>query len=105
MAKVLTRRPWVAGKRVPAAHRGPSGTRMISPTQLTVLAVGMLLLAYTGSPWAGLARACPGAPPASATPLISSPPPPGETDSQPPQPRAYLFRGALGPIFSRGMDR
>ncbi|HTO62821.1 MAG TPA: alpha/beta fold hydrolase [Bradyrhizobium sp.] len=30
----------------------------------------------------------------------------GETESQPqPQPRAYLFRGALGPIFSRGMDK
>lgn len=28
----------------------------------------------------------------------------GGADSQPPA-RAYLFRGALGPIFSRGMDR
>src|SRR5947207_2256939 len=81
---------------------------MISPTRMTVLAVGMVLLAYAGSLaplLAGPAAALHEDPAASATPLIS-PPPPGETDSQPqPQPRAYLFRGALGPIFSRGMDR
>jgi Thioesterase domain len=82
---------------------------MISPTRMTVLAVGMVLLAHAGSlarSLAGPAAALREDPAASATPLIS-PPSPGETDSQPPQPqpRAYLFRGALGPIFSRGMDR
>jgi hypothetical protein len=42
----------------------------------------------------------------STAPLIS--PPGGADEIQPesqPTPRAYLFRGALGPIFSRGMDR
>src|SRR5947207_5672326 len=82
---------------------------MISPTRMTVLAVGMVLLAHAGSlarSLAGPAAALREDPAASATPLIS-PPSPGETDSQPPQPqpRAYLFRGALGPILSRGMDR
>jgi len=33
-----------------------------------------------------------------------SPPPPAENEPLP-KPRVYLFRGALGPIFSTGMDR
>jgi hypothetical protein len=42
--------------------------------------------------------------PAAVAP--SSAPQATETESQPlPQARAYLFRGALGPIFSRGMDK
>jgi thioesterase domain-containing protein len=80
---------------------------MISPARMTAFAVGMVLLAYAGTlapALAGPAAALREDPAASATPLIS--PPPGETESQPqPQVRAYLFRGALGPIFSRGMDR
>ncbi|SDS72111.1 LysM domain-containing protein [Bradyrhizobium canariense] len=36
----------------------------------------------------------------AATPRAAEPPPPVV-----PRGRAYLFRGALGPIFSRGMDR
>src|SRR5260370_41164314 len=40
--------------------------------------------------------------PATAAPMV----PPGATQSATqPQARVYLFRGALGPIFSRGMDR
>jgi pimeloyl-ACP methyl ester carboxylesterase len=82
---------------------------MINPARMTVFAVGIALLAHAGSlvpALAGPAAALHEDTAASATPLIS--PPPGETESQPqPQPmvRAYLFRGALGPIFSRGMDR
>jgi len=82
---------------------------MINPARMTVFAVGIALLAYAGSlapVLAGPAAALHEDAAASATPLIS--PPPGETESQPlpqPQVRAYLFRGALGPIFSRGMDR
>jgi hypothetical protein len=35
--------------------------------------------------------------------LAAAAPPPAETEP-PPQPRVYLFRGAMGPIFSTGMD-
>jgi LysM repeat protein len=42
--------------------------------------------------------------PAAAAPVAS--PQDSQIESQPqPQARAYLFRGALGPIFSRGMDK
>jgi LysM repeat protein len=52
---------------------------------------------------AGAHVAATGLPPAAA-PVPS--PQGSETESQPqPQARAYLFRGALGPIFSRGMDK
>jgi hypothetical protein len=40
---------------------------------------------------------------ASIEALIS--PPPATSGAAAPRPRAYLFRGALGPFFSRGMDR
>jgi LysM domain len=40
-----------------------------------------------------------------ATPSAAATPPPAATQpGTPPHMRAYLFRGALGPIFSRGMD-
>jgi pimeloyl-ACP methyl ester carboxylesterase len=78
---------------------------------MAVFAVVMLLqLACAVAP----VRAGPAALPShedaaeSATPLISPPPERSETENPPesqPIPRAYLFRGALGPIFSRGMDR
>src|SRR3984885_6555448 len=43
--------------------------------------------------------------PAAAAPGVTTPPPPAATQPAPvPHMRAYLFRGALGPIFSRGMD-
>jgi hypothetical protein len=38
---------------------------------------------------------------ATVAPSVALPPP--ETEP-PPQPRVYLFRGAMGPIFSTGMD-
>ena len=42
---------------------------------------------------------------AIVTPSLPQPPPlPPEAESLPP-PRVYLFRGALGPLFSTGMDR
>jgi pimeloyl-ACP methyl ester carboxylesterase len=86
---------------------------MVSPARMTVLMVGTVLLicACAMAP----ARAGPPVAPqgdtaGSTTPLIS--PPPVATEIQPESPpenqptaRAYLFRGALGPIFSRGMDR
>jgi hypothetical protein len=72
--------------------------RWIDPTRVAVV----LFAALLGAPPFG------GCDPAAAQPanapteaLISPPAPVTER----PRPRAYLFRGALGPFFSRGMDR
>jgi hypothetical protein len=43
-------------------------------------------------------------PKAKPTEALISPPPPAPA-AEVARPRAYLFRGALGPIFSRGIDR
>jgi hypothetical protein len=44
-------------------------------------------------------------PAAAASPSVAATPPPAATQPAPaPHMRAYLFRGAMGPIFSRGMD-
>lgn len=43
--------------------------------------------------------------PLAATTRASAPPPPQQEAVARPRGRVYLFRGALGPIFSRGMDR
>jgi hypothetical protein len=72
--------------------------RMINPTRMAGVLCGALLWA---SPFFGKADQ------AIAAPLTVS----AETASPPAAPtavshgRAYLFRGALGPIFSRGIDR
>lgn len=50
----------------------------------------------------GMAAPSPAKPKPAAVPTVAAPPPPAE--SLPP-PRIYLFRGAMGPIFSTGMDR
>src|SRR5580704_16011106 len=42
--------------------------------------------------------------PARAGPIAAATPPAATQPGTPPHMRAYLFRGALGPIFSRGMD-
>jgi pimeloyl-ACP methyl ester carboxylesterase len=87
---------------------------MISPTRMAIFMVGTVLLACAwviAPAWAGQAVASHEDAAGRAAPLIS-PPPHGDTESPPnnqpenqPPARAYLFRGALGPIFSRGMDR
>jgi predicted alpha/beta-hydrolase family hydrolase len=41
----------------------------------------------------------------SAAVAMAAPPPLANAPASAPHARAYLFRGALGPIFSRGMDR
>lgn len=80
---------------------------MISPIRMAVFVVGAVLSTYVGT--IAPLRAGPvvalhgGAPESTALPSITVPPP-AEPENLP-QPRAYLFRGALGPIFSRGMDR
>jgi hypothetical protein len=76
---------------------------MIKPTQAATLVIGAMLFvcvcygrpdpAEAGSITAASEQASP--PPAADQPAAT----------QPPRVRAYLFRGALGPFFSRGMDR
>ena len=71
---------------------------MINPARLAVALFGVLLLTSVFDGGFHLAAADPIT--ASSEPLIS--PAPAEATARG---RAYLFRGALGPIFSRGMDR
>ncbi|KQT21250.1 MULTISPECIES: LysM peptidoglycan-binding domain-containing protein [unclassified Bradyrhizobium] len=70
---------------------------MIDLRRLLVLAAVGLLALGTGATGASQARTKP----AAATP-VAPPPPPFEPL---PPPKVYLFRGAMGPIFSTGMDR
>jgi hypothetical protein len=73
---------------------------MIKPPRITAIVVGAMLsaclLLLSFDPAAAKPIAVPGA---TATPPPAAPQPAPE-----PHMRAYLFRGALGPIFSRGMD-
>ncbi|MBV8916753.1 alpha/beta fold hydrolase [Bradyrhizobium sp.] len=81
---------------------------MFTQSRIAALALSTWCLAYpmasrSQPAQAGTHVAATGIAPAAApTPSSQG----GEIDSQPqPQARAYLFRGALGPIFSRGMDK
>jgi hypothetical protein len=79
--------------------------RMIKPTPVATIIVGAILGAMLSALLLGgsLDRAMAGPVAASSGPAAPSP------DAAPPavapHARVYLFRGALGPIFSRGMDR
>ena len=70
---------------------------MIDPRRLVVLAAFALLALNPG-----LAAPSPAKP--KAIPAVA-PPPPAPPAEPLPQPKIYLFRGAMGPIFSTGMDR
>jgi hypothetical protein len=52
----------------------------------------------------GLAAASPAKSKPAAIPSVAPPPPAPPAEPLPP-PKIYLFRGAMGPIFSTGMDR
>jgi hypothetical protein len=76
--------------------------RMINPTPIATIVFGVTLSAMLLCDDIELAAA--GS--VAATSETAAPPP--EEAAQPavvPHGRAYLFRGAMGPIFSRGMDR
>jgi hypothetical protein len=75
---------------------------MSSPTQVAAVAIWAALSALVLSFNCGLAYADPAARSSEAAAMSAAPAPP--IAPQPPA-RVYLFRGALGPIFSRGMDR
>jgi hypothetical protein len=69
---------------------------MIRPSRIATILVGAML-----SPCLLLLSLVP----AAAAPGATATPPPAAAQPAPaPHMRAYLFRGALGPIFSRGMD-
>ena len=72
---------------------------MSSPTQVAAVAIWAALSAFSFS--CNLALAGPVARSTNAAATTAPVAPPAAAQ---PQARAYLFRGALGPIFSRGMD-
>ena len=74
---------------------------MIRPTQVIAFVIGTMLSA--GMVQVGFDPAKAGSTTASSEQLLS-PPVAGQAAIEP-RGRVYLFRGALGPFFSRGMDR
>ena len=75
---------------------------MINPTPIATTLIGAVLSALLLCSSVNLAVAAPtaaAAPTPAAVPVPDTAPP-----AVAPRARAYLFRGALGPIFSRGMD-
>ncbi|WP_441237862.1 LysM peptidoglycan-binding domain-containing protein [Bradyrhizobium sp. 930_D9_N1_4] len=70
---------------------------MLDPRRIVVLAAVALLALSTGT-----AVASP--PKSKRAPVTATAPPPPAPVALPP-PKIYLFRGAMGPIFSTGMDR
>lgn len=95
---------WLAGIQGPGAlfAQIASGMYMKGPTQVAAVVVRAALFAGIVSAVCNLAVA---GPVASTTNAVAAVVP--DTPPAAPQPhaRVYLFRGALGPIFSRGMDR
>ena len=72
---------------------------MIKPHQIATIIVGAMLSACLLFFGFDLAAANP-----IAAPSVDATSPPATQPATAPHMRAYLFRGALGPIFSRGMD-
>ena len=75
---------------------------MSSPTQVAAVVIRAALFACIFLAVGNLALAGPTARSTNAAATTVAVAPPAATQ---PQARVYLFRGALGPIFSRGMDR
>ena len=75
--------------------------RMINPTSAATIVLGAMLSAPLLCGGLDLAVAAP----VAASSETATPPPDATRPVVVPHGRAYLFRGALGPIFSRGMDR
>jgi predicted alpha/beta-hydrolase family hydrolase len=76
---------------------------MNGPARVVTFVIGALLSAsvlYSSLDSAGAGQIA-----ASNAIEAAAPAPAAETPAVVPHGRAYLFRGALGPIFSRGMDR
>jgi hypothetical protein len=74
---------------------------MIKPSQIATIVAGAILSACLFPLDLDPAAA---AGPVAAPGVTAAPPPAATEPAAVPHMRAYLFRGALGPIFSRGMD-
>jgi thioesterase superfamily protein/LysM domain-containing protein len=77
---------------------------MNSPTQIATVMISAMLSAAVLAGNSRLAAAGPIAASLDASAEAVASPPASQPITEP-HGRAYLFRGALGPIFSRGMDR
>jgi pimeloyl-ACP methyl ester carboxylesterase len=76
------------------------------PSQVAAVVVGAMFFACVASANSEPVPARPIAPPSHAAARTGAAAPPQSQQAAPrPRGRVYLFRGALGPIFSRGMDR
>lgn len=75
--------------------------RLINPTRVAAILLGALLSTSLVN---GSFNRAAAEPISASTESLISPPPPGSTTTAR-HPRVYLFRGALGPFFSRGIDR
>ncbi len=75
--------------------------RLTNSTRLAAILIQALCLIWLAGGALGSAAANPVT--AATTEALISPPPAAPRTA--PRPRAYLFRGALGPFFSRGIDR
>jgi pimeloyl-ACP methyl ester carboxylesterase len=80
---------------------------MINPIQAATVVIGAMLSACIFSAGFDRALAAPNTKSSEAAAATAAPVGTAETKQSATQPRGrvYLFRGALGPIFSRGMDR
>jgi LysM repeat protein len=80
---------------------------MINPKPAMAIVFRAMLIACVWAAGYNFALAAPAAKQANTAAAVATPQPPApEQPPSPPAPRAraYLFRGAMGPIFSRGMD-
>jgi hypothetical protein len=77
---------------------------MKSPVQVAAVAIGAMFSAGLLCGSFGRAAAGPIAASSDAVETVALPAAPSPAPIEKPRGRAYLFRGALGPIFSRGMD-
>jgi pimeloyl-ACP methyl ester carboxylesterase len=74
----------------------------VNPENMAAIAIAATLLAVV--PFGDFDRLS-ARPIAATATRASTPPPPRQEAVTRPRGRVYLFRGALGPIFSRGIDR
>jgi LysM repeat protein len=81
-----------------------SGRRMSNPMQIVAVVIGAVLSACVFSSSCNPALAGPIARSGNVPAATVGAAPTAAVEAPPPRARAYLFRGALGPIFSRGMD-
>jgi len=97
---LLTRR---CGRyRMGRPYLGRFGERMFNPTRVATVVCGLILFAALAHGSVDLAVAGPVTRTSEATATPAAEPSQSASEFHG---RAYLFRGALGPIFSRGMDR